>query len=38
MIIAALRHEGRAPGAIARELARRLGLTRHEAYRLLHRS
>lgn len=34
-VIAALRAEGRTPGAIAKELARRLGIPRQDAYRLL---
>ena len=34
-MIAALRAEGRTPGAIAKELARRLGIPRQDAYRLL---
>jgi DNA-binding IclR family transcriptional regulator len=34
-MIAALRAEGRTPGAIAKELARRLGIPRQDGYRLL---
>ena len=34
-LIAVLRAEGRAPGAIAKELAQRLGIARRDAYRLL---
>jgi len=34
-LAAALRAEGRAPGAIAKELARRFGIARRDAYRLL---
>jgi 16S rRNA (cytidine1402-2'-O)-methyltransferase len=34
-LVAALRAGGGAPGAIAKELARRLGISRHDAYRLL---
>ncbi len=34
-LVAALRARGAAPGAIAKELARRLGITRRDAYRLL---
>ncbi len=34
-LIAALRARGDAPAAIAKELARRLGMSRHDAYRLL---
>ena len=34
-LIAALRATGTAPSAIAKELSRRLGLSRHDAYRLL---
>jgi 16S rRNA (cytidine1402-2'-O)-methyltransferase len=36
-LIAALRAEGRTPGDIAKELARRLGIPRQDAYRLLDR-
>jgi len=35
VVVAALRAEGLAPGAIAKELARRLGIPRQRAYRLL---
>jgi len=34
-LVAALRAAGGAPGTIAKELARRLGIYRHDAYRLL---
>lgn len=34
-LVAALRAEGRTPGAIAKELAQRLGIPRRDAYRLL---
>ncbi len=34
-VIAMLRGRGEAPAAIAKELARRLGISRHDAYRLL---
>ena len=34
-LVAALRAAGAPPGAIAKELARRLGISRHDAYRLL---
>ena len=34
-LIGALRAEGRTPGAIAKELSRRLGIPRQDAYRLL---
>jgi 16S rRNA (cytidine1402-2'-O)-methyltransferase len=36
-LIASLRADGHAPGAIAKELSRRLGLSRSEAYRMLTR-
>ena len=36
-LIAAMRAEGAAPSAIAKELSRRLDLSRHDAYRLLTR-
>jgi len=36
-LVAALRADGNAPGAIAKELAQRLGISRHDAYRLLNR-
>ena len=36
-LAAALRADGNAPGAIAKELAQRLGISRHDAYRLLTR-
>ena len=36
-LVAAMRAEGSAPGAIAKELAQRLGISRHDAYRLLTR-
>jgi 16S rRNA (cytidine1402-2'-O)-methyltransferase len=36
-LVAALRADGGAPGAIAKELAQRLGISRHDAYRLLTR-
>lgn len=34
-LASAMRSSGSAPGAIAKELARRLGISRHDAYRLL---
>jgi len=34
-LIATMRAAGAAPSAIAKELSRRLGLSRHDAYRLL---
>jgi 16S rRNA (cytidine1402-2'-O)-methyltransferase len=34
-LVAALRERGETPGAIAKELARRLGISRRDAYRLL---
>ena len=36
-LVAAMRADGSAPGAIAKELAQRLGISRHDAYRLLTR-
>ena len=36
-LVAALRADGGAPGAIAKELAQRLGISRRDAYRLLSR-
>jgi hypothetical protein len=36
-LIVALRAEGATPGEIAKELARRLGIPRQDAYRLLDR-
>jgi 16S rRNA (cytidine1402-2'-O)-methyltransferase len=36
-LAAALRADGRAPSAIAKELAQRFGISRHDAYRLLTR-
>jgi 16S rRNA (cytidine1402-2'-O)-methyltransferase len=36
-LVAAMRADGSAPSAIAKELAQRLGISRHDAYRLLTR-
>ena len=34
-LVQAMRAGGSTPGAIAKELSRRLGISRHDAYRLL---